>query len=122
MKQLRERFADHAGAGADVEHAIRLALAEAAAELGHSQPGGKRLEQLAHALGLLRLVDAGLNAILQFALTRWMNVPLSILPGTGGVRDVPLPDCVEAHLPQDRKPTREDYLRAWDLCAGTARP
>lgn len=122
MKRLKERFADHAVAGANVEHAIRLALEDAAAELRHGQARGGPLEDIARRLGLRELLGDGIGAVVRFATTHWMNVPLSVLPGSGGVRDVPDPDCVVAHLPSERTPTRADYERAWELCAGSTKP
>ena len=122
MKRVKERFADYAVAGANVEQAIRMALEDAAAELRHGQARGSPLEDIASRLGLRELLGDGIHAVVRFAMTHWMNVPLSILPGSGGVRDVPDPDCMVAHLPSDRPPTRADYERAWELCAGSARP
>jgi hypothetical protein len=122
MQQLRQTFVDHAVAGASVEQAIRLALHGAAAELRQGQAQGGPLQDIARRLGLYQLLDDGLATLAQFALTHWMKVPLSVLPGRGGVRDVPSPDCVESHLPSDRTPTRADYERAWDLCTAGQHP
>lgn len=35
----------------------------------------------------------------------------------GGVGTIPFPACVEAHLPEDRDPTREEIEEAWRICA-----
>jgi hypothetical protein len=123
MEPLRERFATHMLGGASADEALRRTLDEAAAEMAQTaRSGGAPLEALARALGLHRLIEKGLDALLDFALTRWMHVPLSMLPIGGKIPDLPRPECVEAHLPADRVPTREDYLRAWALCTGEAPP
>jgi len=118
MKQLGERFADLVGAGTSVEQAIRVVLTEAAAELKAGNSRGSRPEEIARALGLDKLVGAGVAALLKFAATRWMDVQFSVFPREGGVRDIPRPDCIEEKLPKDRPATREDYLRAWNVCTG----
>ncbi len=123
MEALRERFATHMLGGANAEEALRRTLEEAAAEMAQTaRSGGGALEALARALGLNGLIDKGLDALLKFALTRWMRVPLSMLPTGGRIPDIPKPDCIEANLPADRAPTREDYLRAWEQCTGGTRP
>lgn len=122
MRQLRDIFCDHVGAGASVEQAMRMALDEAAAQLAQGRASSSHLAQIAQALGLKALLDQGLAAVLQFALTHWMNVPLSVLPGPQGVRGIPSPDCIEAQLPKDRPATREEVLRAWDQCTAAQQP
>ena len=39
-----------------------------------------------------------------------------IAPEGTGVEDIPSPDCMEKHLPKDRKWTEDDIGRAWDTC------
>lgn len=122
MQPVKQKFAEYAVASADVVQAVRMALRDAADELRRGAAQGDALEDVALRLGLRDLRDQGIETVGRFALTDWMTVPMSMLPGPGGVRDVPDPDCVVAHLPTDRTPTRADYERAWELCVRRARP
>jgi len=36
----------------------------------------------------------------------------------GPLVSVPRPDCMERHLPKDRRPTDEEFNEAWAQCAG----
>lgn len=43
------------------------------------------------------------------------STTFSVLVG-GGVKGVPTPACIEAHLPPGRKPTLEELKKAWEAC------
>lgn len=119
MEPLRERFAHHMVEGLSPEASIRAALAEGAAFAHDSLLAGTPVGTIARALGLHGALERSVEQLWDFAVTRWMQLPLSVVPGPSRIGDVPKPDCIISHLPTGRPHTRDDYLRAWDLCLGS---
>ena len=37
---------------------------------------------------------------------------------TGHITTIPRPECMQLHLPKDRKATKEEILKAWKECRG----
>lgn len=118
METLRERFASLMLEGLSAEASIRTALAEGASFAHDRLVAGTSASTIVRALGLHMPLERGVQQLWEFAATRWMQLPVLVLPGPSRIADVPKPDCVVSHLPTDRPPTRSDYLRAWDLCLG----
>ncbi len=44
------------------------------------------------------------------------HISFTVLVG-GGVNNVPSPECMAAHLPDDRKATPDELQKAWEACS-----
>ena len=96
--------------GADPEESLRaVGLRSASTPLEHELRLVRPASELLGRLPIAPYFDPGRR----FRLVH--HITYTVLVG-GGVNNVPSPDCMDSHLPDDRKPSREELEKAWEAC------
>jgi hypothetical protein len=128
---VRERFLEHTIQGATPSKAIYYAIIDAGFRLLERSKSDPHiiediLEQIQNRISLPMADELRFHLTQELRRSTEYTKRTKLPPGPfifgyivttgGGVQDIPDPACVEAHLPRDRKPTKEDIIKAWEAC------
>jgi hypothetical protein len=115
---LFQRFMAHIDADAEINVAWHSAVVESCDWATEAIARGAPPELVLHSLGLedperlahdIRMAE-GREKIAGAAQLR-------VVFSGDSVKGIPSANCIQAYLPRDRKPTREEIQKAWHTCA-----